>query len=83
MATLTLDTLAREILEVQMELNLPGFYLECKKFLVNAGVTDLKKYSETQWKKLVKDKVLQLNQMRKPYKQALYLPGVHRGQDWL
>ena len=61
MATLTSDTLARDILEVQMELNLHGLYLECKEFLVNAGVTDIKKYSETQWKKLVKDKVLELN----------------------
>ena len=47
-STLAEDTLAREILEVQMELRLPGFYLECKDFLVNAGVTDLKKFTEAQ-----------------------------------
>ena len=73
-ATLAEDTLAREILEVQMELRLPGLYLECKEFLVNAGVTDLKKFTVAQWKKVVKTEVLAinrndiLNQMRKPYK---------------
>ena len=43
-STLGEDTLAREILEVQMELSLPGLYLECKDFLVNAGVASLKKF---------------------------------------
>ena len=69
-----------------MDLNLPGLYLECKPFLVNAGVTDLKNYSETQWKKLVKDKVYKLNrediltQMKKPYKKISYAE--HLNEDF-
>ena len=60
-ATLGEDTLAREIYEVQKELNLPGLHLECRGFLVNTGVTDLKKYTPTQWKKFVKTEVLKAN----------------------
>ena len=48
-ATLGEDTLAREIFEVQQELNLPGLHLECRDFLVNTGVSDIKKYTSTQW----------------------------------
>ena len=73
-ATLGEDTLAREIYDVQQELNLPGLHLECRNFLVNTGVSDLKKYTPTQWKKFVKTEVLKankvdiLNLMKKPYK---------------
>ena len=73
-ATLGEDTLAREIFEVQQELNLPGLHLECRNFLVKTGVTDIKNFTSTQWKKFVKTEVLKanmvdiLNQMRKPYK---------------
>ena len=77
-STLGKDTLAREVIDIQMELNLPGLYKECKEFLVKVGVTDLTKFTSLQWKKLVKTEVYKLNrndvlnQMRKPYNKIKY-----------
>ena len=35
------DTLAEEVFDIQMELNVPGLYKECQNNLVKVGVTDL------------------------------------------
>ena len=77
-ATLTENSLARQVYEVQKHLNLPGLLQECKNFLVNAKVTEIGKYTQIEWKRLVKAKIHEmnrddiLNQMRKPYKKISY-----------
>jgi hypothetical protein len=73
-ATLSNDTLAREVYEVQAKLELPGLLKECKEFLVINGITNLSLYSKLQWKSFVIKKIKSmnkddiLNMMKKPYK---------------
>ena len=82
-ATLTEDSLARQVYEVQKNLNLPGLLQECNNFLVNAEVIDVGKYTQTEWKRLVNAKINEmnrddiLNQMKKPYKKISYEEHVH------
>ena len=77
-ATLTEDSLARQVYEVQKHLNLPGLLQECNNFLVNAKVTEIGKFSQIEWKRLVNAKIYEmnrddiLNQMKKPYKKISY-----------
>jgi hypothetical protein len=60
-ATLTEDSLARQVYVVQRHLNLPGLLQECKNFLVNAKVTEIGKYTQIEWKRLVKAKIHDMN----------------------
>ena len=47
LTTLPADTLAREIYEVQKELQLPGLIKECECFLVNNGITRIDVLSQS------------------------------------
>ena len=77
LATLSTDSLAREIFEVQKEMKIPGLVSECNKILIEAGVIEVDKFSKSQWKtfvnrlcrKLNEDDLL--NQIRK-YKKLEY-----------
>ena len=53
--------LAKEILNVQIELGLPGLFKECQAFLIRFGIHNLKLYTKKQFKKLVKEKISYLN----------------------
>ena len=63
-ATLPEDSLAREVFQVQEDLNLPGLLQDCQEFLVKNGISNFFKYSKTQWKTLVKAEILKLNKAR-------------------
>ena len=62
LATLSSESLAKEIFEVQKELNLPGLVSECNAILIEAGVKDVEKYSKYQWKALVNRLCRKLNE---------------------
>ena len=72
-ATLPKDTLAKEILDVQNKLSLPGLSQECQPSLNAWGITKVERFSSLEWKRLVKTKINQLNRedlknQSKPYK---------------
>ena len=76
-ATLPDDSLAKEVFQVQEELNLPGLVQDCRDFLIKGGITCLTKYSKNQWKALVKSEIAKLNkddilQKTKGYKKISY-----------
>ena len=54
-------SLAKEILETQIRLNLPGLHQECAELLTNLPVSDIKSLSKAQWRRLVKIEILKLN----------------------
>merc|ERR1711942_557281 len=58
--TLQNPALAKEILEVQIKLKLPGLYQECENFLVTNNITRVESFSKVQWKNLVKRKMKEL-----------------------
>ena len=60
-ATLPDEALAKEVFQVQEELNLPGLIQDCKDFLIRGGITNLSSYSKFQWKNLVKAEINKLN----------------------
>ena len=62
-STLPDTALAKEILQTQNNLNLPGLAQECKDFLVKHDLTDPDRYSKTQWKRLVKGKIREQNKL--------------------
>ena len=73
LATLPNDTIAKKILDVQNKLSLPGLSQECQPSLNEWGITKVERYSSLEWKRLVKDKINQLNRedlknQSKPYK---------------
>ena len=41
---------------------MPGLYTECCDFLGQHGITDVKLFNKGQWKRLVRDKILQMNE---------------------
>ena len=55
-ATLPDSALAKEIYNVQTQLNLPGLAQESHKFLVKFGIIQIQNYSKVQWKTLIKRK---------------------------
>ena len=59
--TLQNPALAKEILEVQIKLKLPGLYQECENFLVTNNITRVESFSKVQWKNLVKRKMKELH----------------------
>ena len=61
MATLPDDSLAREVFQVQEELNLPGLLQDCQEFLVERRITKFSNYSKSQWKSLIKAEIHKLN----------------------
>ena len=60
-ATLPDDSLAREVFQVQEELNLPGLLQDCQEFLVERRITKFSNYSKSQWKSLIKAEIHKLN----------------------
>ena len=60
-ATLPDDSLAREVFQVQKELNLPGLLQDCQEFLIERGITKFSNYSKIQWKTFVKAEISKLN----------------------
>ena len=60
-ATLPDDSLAREVFQVQEELDLPGLLQDCQEFLIERGITKFSNYSKIQWKTFVKAKISKLN----------------------
>ena len=60
-ATLPDTTLAKEIYDVQTQLQLPGLAQECQEFLVKFGIIHIQNYSKVQWKHLIKKKIRELN----------------------
>ena len=62
-ATLPDTSIAKEIYNVQTQLNLPGLTQECHEFLVKFGIIHIQNYSKIQWKNLIKKKIRELNKM--------------------
>ena len=60
-ATLPVNTLAREVYETQKRLHLPGLIQECDDFMVKNDVTNLCNFSACQWKNFVKRKIADMN----------------------
>ena len=60
-ATLPDDSLARQVFQVQEELNLPGLLQDCQEFLVERRITKFSNYSKSQWKSLIKAEIHKLN----------------------
>ena len=60
-ATLPDEALAKEVFQVQEELNLPGLLQDCKDFIIMAGITNFSSFSKFQWKNLVKNEINKLN----------------------
>ena len=56
--------LAKEVLRVQTEQNLPGIVSECRQYLAKFEIFDLRAYSKAQFRKLIKAKILDLNKTR-------------------
>ena len=56
-ATLPSDSLAKEILEVQTRLSLPGLVQECQEWLIRFEIVKLEKYSKLQFKRIIKKKI--------------------------
>ena len=54
-------SLAKEILDVQKRLALPGLAQECQEWLVKFDIGKIENYSKYQWKKLIKQKILKQN----------------------
>ena len=59
--TLPDDSLAREVFQVQEELNLPGLLQDCQEFLIERGINKLSNYSKIQWNTFVKAEISKLN----------------------
>ena len=57
-------SLAREVLAIQAELNLPGIYQQCKMFLVRFGLENLTNFSKSQFKRKVKAEIRELNKIK-------------------
>ena len=58
------DALAKEVLDVQIKLGLPGIAQECAEFLSRFGMHDLTLYSKQQFKRLVRVKINELNKSK-------------------
>ena len=54
-------SLAAEILKVQRDLGLPGIAHDCREFLCKFGLRDLSRYLKSQFKRIVKSKICELN----------------------
>ena len=62
LTTLASDSLAKEIFEIQKDMNLPGLVSECQKVLDEAGVNNVERYTKSQWKGLVNRLCKNLNE---------------------
>ena len=56
------SSLAHEIAVIQTTLSYPGLMLECQEMIEEYNLPDAKPLSKIQWKKIVKKKILELNQ---------------------
>ena len=76
-ATLSDSCLAKEVYNLQKELNLPGLVSECSNVLRENDIYDIAMYSKYQWKKIAKSITCKLNKdelirMSKKYKKIDY-----------
>ena len=60
-ANLEKSSFAFQIFEVQKRLMLPGLVSECQPFLVKFEIINLEAYSKNQWKRLLNEKINDLN----------------------
>ena len=56
------SSLAKEVLEVQAGLRFQRLYTDCRGFLCHHGLNKLEQFSKVQWKRMVKKKILQMNE---------------------
>ena len=56
-STLPDTALAKQILQVQSKLNLPGLVRECHEFLIENDISDTRAFTKAQWKKHIKGKI--------------------------
>ena len=56
------SSLAKEVLNVQESLHLPGLYSECSNFLCQHGIINAELYTKVQWKRLIKAKIIEMNE---------------------
>ena len=56
--------LAKEVIQSQTELGLPGIAQECHNFLVRFGISDIMQFSKLQFKRIVKTKIRELNKAK-------------------
>ena len=61
LATLPETSLAREVYDLQNQLNLPGLVSECQEFLRDHEFVAIYKYSKFQWKRTIKKIILEKN----------------------
>ena len=55
------NSLAYEIAAMQTTMSYPGLMMECAELMEKYEITDVKKYTKIQWKRLVKKKVVDQN----------------------
>ena len=58
------SSLAKEVFCIQTKMELPGIAQDCADFLSRFGLYDLNLYSKEQFKKLVKEKIYELNRCK-------------------
>ena len=61
LATLPETSLAKEVYNLQTQLNLPGLVSECQEFLRDHELVDIQKFNKYQWKRKIKQIVLDKN----------------------
>ena len=63
LANLETSSFAYQIYNVETHLQLPGLASECRPFLAKLGITNLRSFSDFQWKKLINDKINEINKV--------------------
>ena len=77
-ATLPEGSLAKEILNVQTRMSLPGLAQECQEWLVRFKISEVKGYTKAQWKNIIKRNIRAcnkddiLNQIKTSYKKLRF-----------
>ena len=59
--TLPDGSLAKEVLDIQKKLKLPGLAQECQEWLVKFDIYRLDDFTKQQWKRLIKKKISEIN----------------------
>ena len=78
-ATLSPDSVAKQVYLVQKRLELPGLLMECQEHLAKFQSDEITSYSKTQWKKFIVDKINLknqdelLDQVKSSYKKISYI----------
>ena len=78
-ATLSPDSVAKQVYLVQKRLELPGLLMECQEHLAKFQSDEITSYSKTQWKQFIGDKINLknqdelLDQIKSSYKKISYI----------